>query len=309
MQGCRQIHYPVLWLGIIGAGGCVSGSNPSYTTFELIHHLQISQARFIVAQAEYLSNIVEPARECGIPTSSIFVLAAAGQRAPEGYRTWETLLGHGECDWVSFEDDETKAQETVAALSSTSGTSGLPKAAIISHRYMVAQSVMIESDSNRPQQVLAEASPNASLTDKPQISQLVCLPLFHAFAAQVGLILPLRKGTTTYFMERFKLQPFVENIKKFAITDTFIVPPMVTALLHSGHSSTGHGRLESLRYVICAGAPIDAHIQSKLYALLPDAVVAQCWGTTETGWVSVFSRHEKDTSGSVGRLLPYSQLK
>lgn len=68
--------------------------------------------------------------------------------------------------------------------------------------------------------------------------------------------------------------------------------------------------LKSLRYVVCAGAPMTASVQTQLYSLLgPDAVIAQCLGTTETGWLTLFDPREKDTSGSVGRLMPNVELK
>lgn len=68
--------------------------------------------------------------------------------------------------------------------------------------------------------------------------------------------------------------------------------------------------LKSLQYVVCAGAPMTASVQTQLYTLLsPGAVIAQCLGTTETGWVTLFDPGDKDTSGSVGRLMPNVQLK
>ncbi len=55
---------------------------------------------------------------------------------------------------------------------------------------------------------------------------------------------------------------------------------------------------------------MNASVQSKLNdALHPHAVIAQCWGTTEAGWHTLFDCTEKDTSGSVGRLLPNVALK
>ena len=140
------------------------------------------------------------------------------------------------------------------------------------------------------------------------MSQIVCLPVFHAFAAQIALVLPLRKGITTYFLRRFNLPEFADRVHQYSVTDTAVVPPIITALLKL--DPTDCHLLETLRYVICAGAPMDAHVQAQLYdQLAPEAVVAQCWGTTETGWITLFSSHEKDTSGSVGRLLPNVQLK
>ena len=68
--------------------------------------------------------------------------------------------------------------------------------------------------------------------------------------------------------------------------------------------------LQSLRYILCAGAPIAANLQSRLYEVLSrDAVIAQVWGATEVGWASMFNYNEKDLSGSVGRLQPGVELK
>lgn len=53
-----------------------------------------------------------------------------------------------------------------------------------------------------------------------------------------------------------------------------------------------------------------AAVQAKFHTILhSEAVVAQCWGTTETGWHTLFHWAENDTSGSVGRLLPNIQIK
>jgi long-subunit acyl-CoA synthetase (AMP-forming) len=133
-------------LAAIGAGGIVSGANPAYTIPELVHHLTITNTRFIIAQEEYLPNIADAARQCGIPDHCIFVLGLAEelQHDPVPYQSWKVLLRFGEQDWIRIEDEK-EQESTIAALSSTSGTTGLPKAAQVSHRYLVTQSTMIQT--------------------------------------------------------------------------------------------------------------------------------------------------------------------
>lgn len=136
----------------------------------------------------------------------------------------------------------------------------------------------------------------------------MCLPVFHAFAAQLALVLPLRTGIPTYFLPRFRLDDYVEAVGRFKITDCAVVPPIVTTLLSLDHDQ--YVKLQSLRYVICAGAPMNADVQNRLYRLLsPKVTIGQCWGATEAGWITLFGADEKDYSGSVGRLLPNSELK
>ena len=141
-----------------------------------------------------------------------------------------------------------------------------------------------------------------------QSSQLVCLPVFHAFAAQIALVLPLRLGITTYLLPRYNARDFSRIVKTFAITDTAVVPPIVTSLLRLPKEE--RHSLDSLRYVLCAGAPIAASLQAELYNVLStDAVIAQVWGTTEVGWATMFNWNENDLSGSVGRLQPGVEMK
>jgi acyl-CoA synthetase (AMP-forming)/AMP-acid ligase II len=139
-----QILYPIVWLAAIGAGGCISGSNPANTISELKHHLKITKPKFIISQKDCFTTIAQAARECGIPRARIFILAPPDARLPDGYLSYETLLGYGEEDWEKFGRDETKADSTIAVLGATSGTTGLPKSAALSHQYLIAQSGMIQ---------------------------------------------------------------------------------------------------------------------------------------------------------------------
>jgi len=120
--------------------------------------------------------------------------------------------------------------------------------------------------------------------------------------------LPLREGITTYFLPRFNLEAFAFAIHAFSITETAVVPPIITALLKL--DPTQNSPLRSLRYIACAGAPMNAEVQARLYSRLSsNAIIAQCWGMTEIGLASTFRFDEKDMSGSVGRLLPNMELK
>ena len=139
-------------LAIIGAGGVFTGTNPSYTPTELTRHLRDTNARFLVADHDLLAKASSAANECGLPFSRIFVLNdKEGQTFPHNH-SWKALMAFGEADWDTFTEPD-QAQNTTAALMSTSGTSGFPKAAMISHASMIVQTVMLDDAKQKPYQV------------------------------------------------------------------------------------------------------------------------------------------------------------
>lgn len=90
--------------------------------------------------------ILQAAAVSGIPSGSVFCLGTRDVEVPleNGCKSWELLLEFGEYDWQRNQANDSPAQSRIAVYAMTSGTTGLPKAALISHRYVVAQTAMLE---------------------------------------------------------------------------------------------------------------------------------------------------------------------
>ena len=142
----------MIFLAIVGAGGVFTGTNPSYTQFELSHHIKTAKAKFLISEPEILNNLLSAAEDNKVPRSNIWIFNTQGQSLPDGFRSWRELLTHGEADWVRFNDLETCKTTTAARLFS-SGTTGLPKAAEISHRNLIAQHTLVYEAQPQPYQV------------------------------------------------------------------------------------------------------------------------------------------------------------
>ncbi|KAL1301944.1 hypothetical protein AAFC00_002403 [Neodothiora populina] len=287
----NSVKYPLIFLGIIGAGGRFTGSNPSYTATELAHHFRISQTRVVITCQAQLETVRVAAQMSNVPPANIIVLDEPSTCTAHGATSMHALMdGRGE-DWQRFDDYDT-ASSTAAALLSTSGTTGLPKMAIRSHLSWVAENQAIEDELEKPYEA----------------RRLLCVPFFHAFAAPLALISALRSGHPTYVMTRFKQQDFLAAIARFKITETAMPPPLIVRFL--AMQPDERAMLKSIELVWCGGAPLSEATQnSALQMLAGSARICQVYGMTEGGWMTTFLYPEGDRTGSVGRPIGNYEVK
>lgn len=114
--------------------------------------MRTSGTQYAICAPELFKNLIPAAHDCGVLEEKIFAFNINGSPCPEGFQSWLSLQEHGETDWHAF-DDEIEAKSTMAALMSTSGTTGLPKAAALSHFSLVAQNLMSYDSKHKPYEV------------------------------------------------------------------------------------------------------------------------------------------------------------
>lgn len=303
-----QIYYQLLHLAIVGAGGIFTGSNPGYTSYELKHHIKTSHAKYIIGEPSLLHTILQAAKDVNVPTTRILAFDAVDKAPYEGVRSWETLLQHGEEDWIRFDDDHTQ-RTTVANLGFTSGSTGLPKAAMISHSYMVYQLWALQSKGKPYEVRKLHLGLQGSCADVVKVKRLLCVPAFHAYGLPLNTGTPLRERHPAYLMRRFDKALFAELTQRYQITETAMVPAMIAELIKlpaetkEGFQSTKG--LDSLRYIWSAGSPLQHTMQTDFKSRLhDDANIAQVWGMTEVAWGSTQFWPDGNDDGSVGRPLP-----
>ena len=127
------------------------GSNPGYKELELTSLLETSKASLIIAARDLLPTVQSVAKKLKISNAKVLVFDDV-RDTPDGFRSWKELFDHGEADWIQFDSEKT-AKETPACLVTTSGTTGLPKMAILSHHAWVALNCVVDDPNPKPYQI------------------------------------------------------------------------------------------------------------------------------------------------------------
>lgn len=174
-----------------------------------------------------------------------------------------------------------------AMIMYSSGTTGKPKGAIITHSNLVIQHTFL----------------NASLWGlRSEEKMLVTTPISHR-AGLARMMNSLCLGITVYLMERFDPEAALDLIEKQGITAIGIVPTIARLLMPCLEKRPSS--CTTLRHVIATGEAFPIELRKKLIALLPHLQLHSFYAMTEVGGITSLSGEEQFTyPDSVGRLTP-----
>jgi len=184
--------------------------------------------------------------------------------------------------------------EDVAVLAYTSGTSGKPRGAMLSHRALLAN--VAQCAALRP----------APVTAADRV--LLALPLFHSYGLGPGLFQVAAAGATAVLLGRFDANDAVGAIERHRVTTLVGVPPMYQAMLQVGPERLREAFM-TVRLLTSGAAPLSPSLLDAVERAtsLP---VFEGYGLTETSPVLTSTLvGGKPKPGSVGRPLPGIELR
>jgi long-chain acyl-CoA synthetase len=271
-------HFPVVYFGILKAGATVVPLNVLLTEREIAYHLRDSGA---VAYFCFEGTAQLPMGTAGraafesVDGCEHFILITARGGVAE------FTAGHP----VAFETVQTSETDTAIVLY-TSGTTGTPKGAELTHSNMVQNALMV----NR----LFEATPDDIY--------LVTLPLFHVFGLTVQLNGGLMAGATLVMMTRFEPGAAFKLLQDENVTFFAGVPTMYWSLLHSEAAETSDlpKIAGNLRLCVSGGSALPVEVLKEFEARF-GVTVLEGYGLSETSPVATFNRLDRPRrAGSIG---------
>ncbi|MFF5759278.1 4-coumarate--CoA ligase family protein [Streptomyces longwoodensis] len=280
----NTVAFPLAFYAATRAGASVTTVHPLCTPEEFAKQLGDSGARWIVTVSPLLATARRAAELAG-GVEEVFVCDSA-----PGHRSLIDMLASR----APEPRPDIDPVEDVAALPYSSGTTGVPKGVMLTHRQIATN--------------LAQLEP--AIPAQPDDRILAVLPFFHIYGLTALMNAPLRQGATVVVLPRFELEPFLAAIQTHRITALYVAPPIVLAL--AKHPAVAQYDLSSLRYVISAAAPLDADLAAACAKRLGLPPVGQAYGMTELSpgtHVVPLAAMDEAPPGTVGKLIAGTEMR
>lgn len=264
---------PVWFLAVLAAGATVVNLSPLDAPRELAHKMADSGARWLVSVNgdSYLSRVAglkQQFPDLVVVTCDDAMTPAAGALPDHAVRHADLVADH---EGAALPDIPV-APDDIALLQYTGGTTGVPKAAILSQRNIAAA---VQSYSE-----LFRGEPQFG----PDQRALVYTPLFHIFGLTTSMLRRLCEGASIYLRQRFDAAEALNLIHEKRITTFGGVPTMWIGLLQQPDLEAKD--LSSINYAISGGAPLPVAVARRVRELM-GVNIRGGWGMTETSPVGI----------------------
>ncbi|MFF0736276.1 long-chain fatty acid--CoA ligase [Streptomyces chartreusis] len=258
--------FPAAYYGILRAGCVVVPMNPLLKTREVAHTLRDSGSRIVLTSPLFAAEATKAAADTGV---ECLVTDAE----------FETLTRATE----PLTEVAARADDDTAVILYTSGTTGTPKGAELTHRNLSTNAVTTV-------ETLIRIGPDDVLFGG--------LPLFHAFGQTCALNAAVAAGATLTLLPRFEPAKALRILHRDRVTVFLGVPTMYTALLNAGVPEDHD--LSRLRLAVSGGASLPVEV---LHGFERDfgVPVLEGYGLSETSPVAVFNPPDRPRkAGSIG---------
>ncbi|KAL4873960.1 hypothetical protein BDV12DRAFT_181862 [Aspergillus spectabilis] len=283
-------------------GGIVSPANAAYSAEELKHQLLDSRAKALFTCLPLLSTALEAASAAGLSWERIYLIDVLpdGGKIPAQYGTLSQLVELGrslpKLEKIAWRAGE--AARRTAFLCYSSGTSGLPKGVMISHRNVISNVLQITAfeKSWRDSQKTADGSYYTDVL-------LGLLPQSHIYGLVVMCHAGPFRGDQVIVLPKFELKTYMAAVQNFKITSLFVVPPIIITMIRNPDVCAKYD-FSSARSLFTGAAPLGKETALDFQKIYPKVTIRQAYGLTETSTVVTATHFDDIVLGSSGWLVP-----
>ena len=264
----NTIWYPVAMWATVRAGGRINGASPAYNAEEMTHALKTASTKFLFTLPQSLDVALAAAEAVGLPRRNVFLLE--GSR--DGFTSVNDLIAAGqqlkaEPSW-SIPSGKTN-KDVCGYLNFSSGTTGLPKAVMLSHHNLIAQCHQLKQ--------LQLVSPGQ------RYRILAVMPLFHITGMVRFCHYPVFMNGDSIMLPSFNMEFMLSSIVEYRIEELILVPPVIIRIVRD---PVVDKYLPDLRRTVkrwsSGSAPTAPEIIQQLHQKFPDTGFRQGYGATES---------------------------
>jgi long-chain acyl-CoA synthetase len=293
-------EWPMVFWASVAIGAVIVPLNAWLTGGELAYALADSGSRLLVVDAERLASL-EPHLPALTDLEATIVVRGPGA-LPASVHAWHDVLAE---PYPAELPPCTLDPEDDAAIYYTSGTTGQPKGALLTHRNICSNQVT-------GVYLRARTEFRYGRTPQPpatQMGQLISVPLFHVTGSIAMLIGSTIQGSKLVFMHRWNPEDAIRLIERERLNSFGGVPSMPLQVIESPifrqHDTS------SVMAVLFGGAPPSPELARRIKDVFPNASASNGYGLTETSGVATVNVAEDYLAkpASAGVPAPVSRVK
>ena len=278
LQNCPELVAG--FYGILKARAVAVPCNPMYQAHELAHQLSDSGAKAVICEPELYPRVKEVITETAV--ESVIV---TGDTPIPGTHPFDTLMSQVSAAPLP-DTDHSQLDTGLALLPYTGGTTGVPKAAMLTHRNLVTNTLQFRD----------------WFAYRDDETFITVLPLFHIGGIAGAMNVPIAAGGTMVLFRRFHPRGVLRAIQDYRATRFLGVPTMYIAVMD--HIEAGNFDLSSLRPSRTSAAPLPAAVKEAFDRLVGHETLIEGYGLTETSPLTHANPIHRARAGSIGVPLP-----